>query len=165
MIGKEKLPLEEYDMNVRQFFSHWDEVRDGLEKMLISLETNDLDVRPSNDAMTIGDILRHIAGAEVHWIQKVIMANWETNARFSREDYPSKKEILKLLKLTHLPTIKLLDSMSIDDLERVHTNQGGERFTVFWVLWHTLEHEIHHKGQIFRDLRILGHPARDTYGP
>ncbi|MFX0114877.1 MAG: DinB family protein [Candidatus Hodarchaeota archaeon] len=151
-------------MKGSEIFFHWNEVREGLENTLLSLTPNLLAYRPSVETMAIGDIFRHIAGAEVHWIQKVILNRWDTNARFVQKDYPSKEDLLQLLRQTHQPTLELLDSLAAKDLKRVCTRRD-ETFTVFWILWHVLEHEIHHKGQIFRDLRVMGHPVNESYGP
>ncbi|MFW9917728.1 MAG: DinB family protein [Candidatus Thorarchaeota archaeon] len=152
-------------MKVRGIFAHWDEVRTGLEKTLLSLPPERLDFRPIENALSIGDIFRHIAGAEVHWIQKIVLGNWQTNARFSREDYNSNQAIFDLLRKTHQPTCELLDSLDEKDLDRICSDKKGEEFTIYWILWHVLEHEIHHKGQIFRDLRSLGEPASELHGP
>lgn len=152
-------------MKARRIFSHWDEVREGLEKTLLSLPPERLDFRPVDNALSIGDIFRHIAGAEVHWIQKIVLGKWKTNARFSWENYTSNQAILDLLRRTHQPTCELLNSLGEEDIDQICTNRKGEEFTIYWVLWHVLEHEIHHKGQIFRDLRSLGEPASELYGP
>lgn len=152
-------------MTVRKLFSHWDEIRDGLEKALMALRPDLLEFRPSDDALTIGAIFRHIVGAEVYWIQKVALGQWEMNARFSSDAFPTKETILELLRRTHQPTLAFLESLAFEDLQRECTSQEGEIFSISWIIWHTLEHEIHHKGQIFRDLRTRGQPANQEYGP
>ncbi|MFQ5980662.1 MAG: DinB family protein [Candidatus Heimdallarchaeota archaeon] len=152
-------------MTVRKLFSHWDEVRNGLEKALMSLRPELLEFRPSDDALTTGEIFRHIAGAEVFWIQKVALGQWEVNARFSSEAFPTQETILELLRRTHQPTLEYLESLDLEDLHRECTSQQGETFAISWIIWHTLEHEIHYKGQIFRDLRARGQPVNQEYGP
>ncbi len=152
-------------MKVREVFQHWDEIREGLINTIKAMDPQHLEIKPVQDAMTIGDIFRHIAGAEVHWIQKVIQGSWNINAHFHKDKYSSRDDIIQLLNDAHTSTLDLLDFLKFSDLKKVCVSPRGEKFSIYWTVWHVIEHEIHHKGQIFRDLRNIGQPVNPAFGP
>ena len=60
---------------------------------------------------------------------------------------------------THLKTADLLQSLDEPDLARKVTPEGG---SVYWVFWHVLEHEIHHRGELSLIHGLLGREGLDV---
>ena len=44
----------------------------------------------------------------------------------------------------------------------VYKTPEGEVFTLRWIIWHVLEHEIHHRGELSLALGLLGREGLDV---
>jgi uncharacterized damage-inducible protein DinB len=66
------------------------------------------------------------------------------------------------LNEVHAQTLTYLANLELDDLDRVIEAPWGETFTLGWVIWHVLEHEIHHRGELSLILGMLGKEGLDV---
>ena len=51
---------------------------------------------------------------------------------------------------------------SESDLDKVYHTPEGEPYTLSWIIWHVLEHEIHHRGELSLVLGLLGRDGLDV---
>ena len=77
-------------------------------------------------------------------------------------DYPTKVAIKQMLDQAHQRTLNLLDCLDEHNLADVCQSPRGEHFTMGWVIWHVLEHEIHHRGELSMALGLLGREGLDV---
>lgn len=56
----------------------------------------------------------------------------------------------------------MLASLEEQDLKKECTTLRGETFSIGWIIWHVLEHEIHHRGELSLALGILGREGWGT---
>ncbi|MCE7990102.1 MAG: hypothetical protein DYG89_53840, partial [Caldilinea sp. CFX5] len=47
-------------------------------------------------------------------------------------------------------------------LDQTYTIPGGHAFSLGWIIWHVLEHEIHHRGELSLILGLLGREGLDV---
>jgi len=64
----------------------------------------------------------------------------------------------------HGETVEIISSLSGDALNRKCITPDGSQITVWKWLRSMVEHEIHHRGQIYIYLAILGVPTPPLYG-
>jgi uncharacterized damage-inducible protein DinB len=113
---------------------------------------------------TPGDILRHIAATE-RWM-------WGENARLRPSRYPGhgpelaegKTAVLAYLDEMHAQTVEILEGLGPEDLERRCSTVGGVDLPVWKWLRLMVEHEIHHRGQLYETLGVLGIQTPPLYG-
>jgi len=145
-------------LGLDQLFGHWGQVRAHLLATIAKFEEADLHYRPFADAMSAGQIMTHIADAEEGWFRYVITGErneWPTE--YTLQNYPSKEVIGQLLDQVHGRTESFLATLELADLERqVQVPWGDDTFTLGWIIWHVLEHEIHHRGELSLILGLLG---------
>ena len=145
-------------MNANEVFGHWREVRGGLRQALAGLDQARLDYRPRRELRSIREIACHIAGCEEGWFRFVVqheLADW-AQADFKADDYPTLVEVDKLLGEVHAHTEAFLCSIGAAELEQPVMLPWGPVVPLRWVVWHVLEHEIHHRGEIFLMLGLQG---------
>jgi uncharacterized damage-inducible protein DinB len=144
-------------MKLSKNFSHWAQVRADLLSTLDEFEDQELNFAPYEGSWSVGEIALHIANAEEGWFQYVLkkeMDEWPDE--YSLEDYPTLAAIKSLLSEVHSRTDKYLDSLEADAAKRVVETPWGTTITLGWVVWHVLEHEIHHRGELSLMLGMLG---------
>lgn len=120
--------------------------------------------RPAPGRFTAGDLLRHIAATE-RWM-------WAENAHRRPSRYPGhgpelaegKDAVLDYLDRMHADSVALLRTLSPEDLRARCTTVGGTDITVWKWLRAMVEHEIHHRGQLYEVLAALGVAAPPLYG-
>jgi len=149
-------------MQLDQLFSHWDQIHNDTLATLEKFDESELAYIAYGDGMPVGRIALHIADAEEGWFRLVATqerSQWPSD--YTLENFPSKAAIKALLSKTHAKTMAYLATQTLDDLERVFRSDWGN-FSLHFIIWHVLEHEIHHRGELSLILGILGRQGLDV---
>jgi len=150
-------------MEVLDMFAHWEQIRVDLLTNIDDFEKDELDYVPFSNAWSVKEILLHIAHAEEGWIQYVIRGEYDRwPDDFNKEEYSSKSEIQAKLNEVHKRTNDVLSTLSLDDLNRVIEFPWNGKGKIGWIIWHVLEHEIHHRGELSLMLGLLGREGLDV---
>jgi uncharacterized damage-inducible protein DinB len=64
----------------------------------------------------------------------------------------------------HAESVEIFSKLSSDDLQRKCVTPGNAPITIWKWLRLMTEHEIHHRGQIYLYLAMLGVPTPPLYG-
>jgi uncharacterized damage-inducible protein DinB len=134
------------------------DVKKPLMKALESAPENKLNWAPADNMMSLGNVFLHIVETGEWWIGTLIDGGTYKD-RIS-EKSPPKGEIKKLLD-EHWLRLQKFFERSPQVLEKKYPYHDKERnktreFEGRWIMLHLLEHDIHHRCQIFQYLRILG---------
>jgi uncharacterized damage-inducible protein DinB len=147
-------------MKIAELFSHWEEARGYLLQALDKFTDDELRFAPYPGAWSVGEVACHIAQVEEGWIHGDIRHAWQQEPDYRWQDYPSVAAIKALLAQVHERTLEYLRTEPVESLDRTIVLSEGET-TVRWILWHVIEHEIHHRGEIFLMLGLLGKQGPD----
>jgi len=146
-----------------QIFSHWKQIRADLLATIDSFTDQELHYAPFEGSWPVGQIMIHIADAEDGWFRYVITKDldmWPDH--YTLENYPTRAAIKNMLREVHAQTEAYLDSLDVNDLFHEITSPQGEKFSLYWIIWHVLEHEIHHRGELSLALGLLGRDGLDV---
>jgi uncharacterized damage-inducible protein DinB len=149
-------------MNVAQRFGHWKTVRRDLLRALDLLADEQLAFVPRQGLWSLGKVARHIAEAEEGWFRHVVSRELPEWPRFRDEDYATVESIKALLTEVHDRTETFLATLDEASLERAIATPWGEEISLGWIVWHVLEHEISHRGEIYLMLGLMGMEAPDV---
>lgn len=87
------------------------------------------------------------------------LAEWEPEGTV-----PPPAELVRGLEVTFRAWQECLQRWTPEDLACIfEADQWGRHFEVSrqWVVWHVIEHDLHHGGEIFFSLGALGLPTPD----
>lgn len=153
------------------FYKGWDAYQGRLVKALAPLSPEQLDLRPAQNLRSIGVIARHIVGARANWSYYVLQIGGDQIFSFcewDQSDQPAQSaaELVNGLETTWKVLDEALQRWTIADLEEtlryVNEDTGEEKvFTRQWIIWHLLEHDLHHGGELSFLLGMYGLPAID----
>ena len=144
-------------MKVNQFFKKWEQVRKDLLSTIDKFTDEELSFTPFESSMSAGQIMLHIGDAEEGWFQYVATRELDKWPTYDLDDYPTTESIKAQLNIIHSRTEKFLEPFELEDLDRVYTMPNTDyRFSLGWIIWHVMEHEIHHRGELSLILGILG---------
>ncbi len=143
-------------MILADLFSHWETIRSEMIDGVSALTQEQLDWIPTGWKNSIADLLRHISEAELWWLGNVVLK--ENNYRdLTATLAPDLKAIIKELEISHNYVLDVLKSKTFDNFKEIFQIPGSEKKQSFqWILWHTIEHEMRHRGQIFMLMRMQG---------
>jgi uncharacterized damage-inducible protein DinB len=144
-------------MNAAQYFDHWHKVWRDLMRGVAMLRDEDLGFQPAAEyPRTIGALLVHILNLEQGWIHFVIrraLPEWpaEDASRFA-----SVKALRAEMERVHKETMTYLAGLPVEEFTRIVAVPDDGSPKLGWILWHVLEQEIHHRGELFLCLSMLG---------
>ena len=143
-------------MNAAEYFDHWPVVHRDLLRGLAMLKDAHMDVRPAEVyPRTIGGVLRHIINQEDGWIHFVVrraLPAWPDENLLGNDVKTLRAE----LERVHKETMAYLATVDMDDFDRIVQVPGDGTPMLGWILWHVLEQIIHHRGELFLCLSLLG---------
>ncbi len=152
-----------------------DDVREDLKRSVKEKTSEDeLTWQPYPGANSIGVLLLHIAHTEAWWIEEMI-ANKPLSEEYKRTylfnlygpGRPAPTALrkpyqwyLEKLDKARTRTRKILLKFKDHDLDTIRFQEEGfERieFSIRWILYHLVEHEAHHRGQIIHLRNVHRH--------
>lgn len=119
------------------------------------LPTDGFTWRPYPGVKSIQEVLVHMLEAEEFWVHGVLQggkpaarraSDYRTPAGLEAVWRPVRRQTLAFLRA--LPDDALRDTRPVDWQE--------EPLSVEYILWHSVTHEFHHKGQVCTRLAMLG---------
>lgn len=148
-------------MNSHGLFKHWNEVRSVLVAALDKINDGQLNFIPRPGLWSLRETVVHIAGTEDGWLRCYTANRWNENPP-QAVDYPTIETLKGLLAKEHAVT----EAQFSEDIEKTLaqncTLPWGGKCTMDWAVWHVIEHEIHHRGEIFLMLGLMGIEAPDV---
>jgi uncharacterized damage-inducible protein DinB len=143
-------------MNAAEYFDHWDIVHRDLLRGVSMLKDSHLDFRPAERyPRTVGGILRHMVNLEQGWIHFVIRRDlpaWPDEDSLGRDVGTLRADIERV----HKQTMSYLATVPLEDLDRIVQVPGNGTPMLGWIVWHVFEQIIHHRGELFLCLSLLG---------
>jgi uncharacterized damage-inducible protein DinB len=113
---------------------------------------------------TLGDVVRHIATIERFMFVETVCGRPSRYAGCGRELADGYQQTLDYVNHLRAESMKILSSLSDADLQRKCATPDGAKMAVWKWLRAMVEHEIHHRGQLYMYLSLLSVPTPPLYG-
>ena len=163
-------PTPGFSPGIGRFVTMLKDVRQRLIRYVEGFSAEQLSWHPNEMAESIGTLLLHVAAVEFSYIQEDIARTpmgeeWKIAfpIRFGIPQISGEGVEFYLNKLVEVrkATLDVLKNFTDDDLLRViQPLEPGDpnsevQYSIEWILYHLVEHEAHHKGQIALMKRLL----------
>lgn len=177
-------PVETVPPLMRPFYEGWANYQRLLVDVVGRLTPDQSALRTAPHLWAVWQLAGHMAGSRAYWFHDVLGdgdaatrdmfrvtsttvpdlpiedAGWEDD-----EDHPrSPSELADALRRTWAMVDGCLQRWTADDLAVEFSRPrrtGTHVFTRSWVLWHLMEHDLHHGGEISQILGSHGVPSLD----
>ena len=150
------------------FAREWHTYQTALSAALKPLAPEQLALRAAPDLRSIDELARHIIGARAGWFSWVLDAgdaDFKAYERWHRPGTPkTASELVAGLDATWQVMQQTIARYSLADLQEEITRERGGQTRIFtrgWVIWHVMEHDLHHGGEIAYSLGMHGLQAPD----
>jgi uncharacterized damage-inducible protein DinB len=156
---------------LRTFYDGWANHQRLIVDAIRDLTPDQLGLKPAADAWSIWQLAGHVAGGRSYWFQDILGegdpalremfrvgsttvpdlpledAGWEDD-----EDHPrGAPDLIDALERTWAMIDACLRRWTTEDLATAFSRtrrSGIQTFSRAWVVWHLMEHDVHHGGEI-----------------
>ena len=143
--------------------STWSNVRAALLATIDKFTDEELVFRPAANGYSVAEIALHIANEEDGEIRFGLTRELpEFPDGCDAKEYNTKSTIVGILDEVHQRTLAYLDELTDHDVSTMVETPWGAKSRRAELLWHVIEHEIHHRGELSLMLGLLGREGLDA---
>jgi uncharacterized damage-inducible protein DinB len=150
--------------SVGPFLDYFDRVRYRTLNVIKSIPPDKIDWTYKQGKFTFADLIRHLAAIERYM--------YAENARLKPSRYPGHgkeladgyEAVLEFFNRMHAESVEIFRDLSDEDLKKKCVTPGGAAISVWKWLRAMIEHEIHHRGQLFLFLSMIDVGTSPIYG-
>ena len=150
--------------SIKQFLEYWERVRFRTRRVAVYIPPEKLEWTYAAGKFTLGDLVRHIAGIERYMFVECVMGRPSRYPGHRRELANGYEAVLAYLDRLDAQSIEQLRTLTPERLRAKCITPEGSPITVWKWLRSMAEHEIHHRGQIYLYLSMLGVATPPLYG-
>ncbi|HEY7095905.1 MAG TPA: DinB family protein [Terriglobales bacterium] len=147
-----------------QFLQYLDKVHQRTMRVVHAIPPDKLEWTFREGKFTLGDLLRHIAAIERWMFAETIQDKPSRYSGCSKELADGFQQVVAFMERMHSETVGIIAKFTAEDLNRKCHTPDGKSITVWKWLRSMVEHEIHHRGQIYTYLALLDVPTPPLYG-
>lgn len=142
---------------VPSLYLGWHEYQKTLIKAITPLTSEQLGLRAAPELLSVGEIAAHIAVNRAVWFYSVMQEGGEEFKTIGRlnvrgEISHSVQDIVDGLEVTWKVMHEVIASWTPEDWARTFPDEQDDNtpdvLTRQWILWHMIEHDLHHGGEI-----------------
>jgi uncharacterized damage-inducible protein DinB len=161
--------MAEDNFTLTTFYTFWKAYQDSLKAALAPLTAEHLGLRATPHLRSIGENALHIVGCRAFWFtdflgedsneEMKVYAYWNEIALKLGPPIPAATELVQGLDHTWQFVANCLARWSSADMQQTFPDEEDGKpieLSRAWVVWHVLEHDLHHGGEISFALGMHG---------
>jgi uncharacterized damage-inducible protein DinB len=149
--------------DITEFLSYFNKVHQRTMNVVRAIPPDKVDWRFREGKFTLGDLVRHIAVANRYIFVEVARGKPSAYAGCGRDLAATYDEIIALSERLHREDVEIISGFTPDQLNHKCTTPGGSITSWKW-LRSMVEHEAHHRGQIYIYLSLMEISSPPVYG-
>ena len=147
-----------------EFLDYWDSVRARTRRVVACIPPDRLEWTHRDGAFTLGDLVRHLAAIERYMYAETVAgrpSRYQGCGRDLADGFPA---VLEFFDRLDRESRQIIGALSDADLARKCETPAGVPITTWKWLRAMVEHEVHHRGQIYLMLNLLDVPTPPLFG-
>ncbi|MBX3276647.1 MAG: DinB family protein [Acidobacteria bacterium] len=149
--------------HLASLIQNWNRVHKQSVRLMAGAPSDQFEWKTCDSAMTLGALMNHIYQAEAGLVNAAI------TGQFSGEGAPpatATDELIEAFEKSHAELLDRVAALTPEQLAEQIEPFGEKvgKMTRADILHITLEHEVHHRGQLYVYLRMLGVAVPPLYG-
>ena len=146
------------------FLDYLSSVHKRTRRVIECIPPNDLEWSPAPEKFTFGDIVRHLAGIERWMYGETVQGRPSLYRSHGRELADGFEKVLAYYDGLHAESVAIFAALSNEQLQDKCLTPAGTPITTWKWLRAMIEHEAHHRGQIYLMLGMRGVTTPPIYG-
>ena len=149
---------------IEPFLDYYAKIRERTRRVVALIPPDRLEWAPREGAWSFGDLVRHLGAIERWMFAENVSGRPSRYPGHGRELADGRDAVLAYLDRMHAEATEILRALTPDDLRGPATTPGGATMPAWKWLRAMVEHEAHHRGQIYLMLGMIGVPTPPLYG-
>jgi uncharacterized damage-inducible protein DinB len=149
---------------IEPFLEYLQRVRERTRRVIACIPPERLEWSYKPEAFTFGDLIRHLGAIERYMFAENAQGRPSRYPGHGPELAEGYDAVLAFFDRMHQESLEIFRRLTPEDLARNCETPGGVQLQVWKWLRSMVEHEIHHRGQIYLMLGILGITTPPLYG-
>lgn len=150
--------------SISSFLAYYEKIRSRTNSVIAVVPPDQLEWTYQPGKYTIGDIIRHIACIERYMYAETVAGRKSSYSGCKLSIAEGYDNVLQLFNSLHEESLSIFSSLSDEDLDRKCITPAGSAITVWKWLRALVEHEVHHRGQLYIYLGMLGVKTPPIFG-
>lgn len=150
--------------SVKSFLQYYERIRERTLKLINVVPSDQLDFTYKRGKFTIGDQIRHIAAIERYLYAETIAGRPSIYRGCGKELANGYEDVIKYFNDLHEESLEIFRNLSDEDLNKKCMTLGNSEIVVWKWLRAMVEHEIHHRGQLYMYLSLLDVKTPPIFG-
>lgn len=147
-----------------EFLRYYERIRARTMRVARCIPDDRLDWRPADGTFSFADLLRHLGATERWMFAENVSGRPSRYPGHGPEITAPGEHPIAYIDRMHRDAMNLFVTLDADGLAREVTTPGGATMVAWKWLRAMIEHEVHHRGQIYLMLRMIGVDAPPLYG-
>ena len=149
---------------INPFLEYYEKIRARTKTAIAQVPADKINWTYREGKFTFADLIRHLAAIERFMYAENVKLKPSRYPGHGKELADGYQNILAYMDQMHQESMQIFTSLSDQDLQKKCTTPGGIEITVWKWLRAMIEHEIHHRGQIFTYLSMLEMKTAPVFG-
>lgn len=150
--------------DIYSFLDYYERVRERTRRLLPLIPPDKLEWTYQEGRFTIGDLVRHIAAIERWLYAETVQGRPSRYQGCGPELAEGLEATIAYFDEMHRQSVEIFSKLSPEALQSKIQTPGGQSITCWKWLRPLLEHEIHHRGQLYIYLSMIGVQTPALYG-
>lgn len=146
------------------FLPYFDGIRARTIRVAECIPRDRIDWTHRDGAFTLGDLLRHVAATERYMFAENVSGRPSRYPGHGRELADGWDAVFDYLHRMHAESMEIFATLTPGRLGAKCSTPAGTPITAWKWLRAMVEHEVHHRGQLYLMLGMLGVPTPPLYG-
>lgn len=146
------------------FLNYYNSIRERTNKVIRVIPPDAMDFSYKPGKFTIADEIRHIATIERYMFAENVAGRKSSYKGCGKELADGYDTVMKFFLELHNQSLAIFKTLSDDDLKKKCMTPGNVEITVWKWLRAMVEHEIHHRAQLYLYLNLLNIKTPPIFG-
>jgi uncharacterized damage-inducible protein DinB len=149
---------------IEPFLDYFEKIHGRTLRVIASIPPEQINWTYKEGKFTFADIIRHLATIERYMYAENVRLRASLYPGHGAELADGYDGVLDYMQRMHAESMEIFRRLSDDDLKRKCVTPGGAEIAVWKWLRAMIEHEIHHRGQLYLYLGLLDVRTPPIYG-
>jgi uncharacterized damage-inducible protein DinB len=149
---------------INSFLEYFEKIRGRTLRVIRCIPPDKIDWTYREGKFSFGDLIRHLASIERYMYAENVQLKPSRYPGHGKELADGYDEVLGFMNRLHAESMEIFRALTDEDLQKRCLTPGGTSITVRKWLRAMIEHEVHHRGQIYLYLGMLDVPTPPLYG-
>ena len=151
-------------ISIGPFLDYWENFRGRTKRVAQRIPPDKIEWSHAPGKFTLGGLVRHLAAIERYMYAENVQGKPSAYPGHGIELAKGYDEVLAYLDDRHAESVAIFSQLTDEDLKKKCTTPAGTPISTWKWLRAMVEHEAHHRGQIYMMLGMLGVDTPPLYG-